>query len=123
MKLSGTHSASLNGPLPIAVSFLERSGFASPIFFDTMPVFGCAMYAMRAALGFFRLNTTVVSSGAAIVSTSVKKERATAAVFVSRMRSKAYFTSALVSGSSLWNFTRERILTLTVLQSADVGGR
>src|SRR5438034_161969 len=66
MKLSGTHSASLNGPLPIAVSFLERSGFASPIFFDTMPVFGCAMYAMRAALGFFRLNTTVVSSRAEV---------------------------------------------------------
>src|SRR5438093_1348525 len=31
---------------------------------------------MRAALGFLRLNTTVVSSGAVMVSTSVKKERA-----------------------------------------------
>src|SRR5438552_435752 len=89
MKLSGTHSASLNGPLPIAVSFFERSAFASPIFLLTMPVFGWAMYASSAAFGFFRLNTTVVASGAVMLSTSVKNDRATAAVFASRIRSQA----------------------------------
>src|SRR5207244_11272591 len=101
MKLSGTHSASLNGPLPIAVSFLERSAFASPIFFETMPVFGWAMYAMSAAFGFFRLNTTVVGSGAVIVSTSVKNDRDPAAVFASRIRSTVDFQYALVRGSRL----------------------
>ena len=95
---------------------------ASPIFFETMPVFGWAMYAMSAAFGFFRLKMTVVGSGAVIVSTSEKNERATAAVFVSMMRSNVYFTSALVSGSPLWNFTPERIFTVTVLPSADVVG-
>src|SRR5438876_535967 len=101
MKLSGTHSASLNGPLPIAVSFLERSAFASPIFFETIPVLGWAMYAISAAFGFFRSNTTVESSGAVIVLTSVKNDLATAAVLGSMIRSKVYFTSALVSGSPL----------------------
>src|SRR5438132_11957038 len=122
MKLSGTHSASLNGPLPIAVSFFWRSAFASPIFVETMPVFGWAMYAMIAAFGFFRLNTTVVGSGAVIVSTSVKNDRATAAVFASRIRSNVYFTSALVSGSPLWNFTPVRSFTVTILPSDDVVG-
>jgi len=104
----------------MAVSFLERSAFASPSFFETMPVFGCAMYARRAAFGFFKLKTTVVASGAVIVSTSAKNDRATAAVFGSMIRSNVYFTSALVSGSPLWNFTPERILAVTVLPSDDV---
>src|SRR2546423_15286040 len=119
MKLSGTHSASLKGPLPMAVSFFERSAFASPIFFETMPVLGCAIYAMSAAFGFFKLKTTVVASGAVIVSTSEKKERATAAVFASMMRSNVYFTSALVSGSLLGNFPPERVFTGAVLRQAD----
>src|SRR6266850_7981898 len=122
MKLSGTHSASLKGPLPIAVSFFERSALASPIFFETMPVFGWAMYAIIAAFGFLRLKITVVGSGAVMVSTSAKNDRATGAVFVSMIRSNVYFTSALVSASPLWNFTPERSFTVTVLPSADVVG-
>src|SRR5438309_11752365 len=101
MKLSGTHSTSLQGPLPIAVSFFERSALASPIFLETMPVLGWAIYAMSAAFGFFRLKMTVAGSGAVIVSTSAKNDRATAAVFVSMIRSNVYFTSALVGGSPL----------------------
>ena len=78
---------------------------------------------MSAAFGFFRLKMTVAGSGAVIVSTSLKNERATADVFGSMIRSKVYFTSALVSGSPFWNFTPERIFTVTVLPSADVVGR
>ena len=65
---------------------------------------------------------TVAGSGAVIVSTSAKNERATAAVFVSMIRSKVYFTSALVNGSPLWNFAPVRSFTVTVLPSADVVG-
>src|ERR1700687_59092 len=117
MKLSGTHSASLNGPLPIAVSFLERSALASPIFFETMPVFGWAVYAMSAAFGVFRLKMTVVGSGALMVSTSPKNDRATAAFAGVMMRSKVYLTSWLVSGSPWWDLTPLRILTVTVFPS------
>ena len=95
---------------------------ASPIFFETIPVFGCAMYASSAAFGVLRSKTTVDSSGALMVLTSVKNERATAAVFESMIRSKVYFTSALVSGSPLWNFTPFRILTVTCLPSDETVG-
>src|SRR5207247_10369067 len=80
------------------------------------------MYAISAAFGFFRSNTTVESSGAVIVLTSVKNDLATAAVLGSMIRSKVYFTSALVSGSPLWNFTPLRSLTVTCLPSDDADG-
>ena len=80
------------------------------------------MYAMSAAFGVFRLNTTVVASDAVIVSTSPKNDRATAAFAGRMIRSKVYFTSALVSGSPLWNLTPERILTVTVFPSDEVVG-
>ena len=77
---------------------------------------------MSAALGFLRLKTTVASSGAVIVSTSLKNERATAAFLGSRIRSKVYLTSALVNGSPLWNFTPVRSSTVTLFPSGDVLG-
>ena len=80
------------------------------------------MYAMSAAFGVFMLNTTVVASGALIVSTSPKNDRATAAFLGSMIRSKVYFTSALVSASPLWNLTPLRILTVTVFPSDEVVG-
>ena len=62
------------------------------------------------------------ASGAVIVSTSPKNDRATAAFAGVMMRSKVYLTSALVSASPLWNFTPLRILTVTVFPSDEMVG-
>ena len=48
-----------------------------------------------------------------------KKERETAAVSGFRIRSKVNFTSALVTGSPLWNFALGRSLKDSVLPSPD----
>jgi len=91
---------------------------AETTFLETMPEFGLVMAARRATFAPLSLKTTVVASGASMASMPVKEERAAAAVFSSRMRSKVNFTSSAVSTSPLWNLTLGRSLTVRVLPSS-----